>query len=510
MKLFKFIFNALFFCSQIALAGEIPALKQLAAQQLAYKYQNSIFTNSLVAEYNKKLPEACINLINKELQSVNKFSTLTLKEIAQQISYFGVSYSPDGKIIATIHDKTINLFSTENGKHIGALQEHEQTITDTIFMDDYTLISASIDKTLKMWDLKKHILITSFQTQAEVKSIKLSGDKHYLYAFLENGVIEVWSLKSHELYHTINAQFDGSDLFYSKRFNKAKTKVVFIQPDNSLIIVDLLQATITKTTQIHELNILDIAITENTPIEYIITASSDHRIKICDMHTAKVIRTLEDNNITNDNGEILGESHAGAVYAVIVNKNEIISASQDGTIKSWDIFTGECLKAWHAHAQPIFNLYLFNNGKNLISCSQSGEIKMWDVLNSKCQRTIQAHASSIHYLKFLDKNSIATASLTDGTLKVWDLFHGSCLFCKFITNKKHAITDVYQTKLKLSPNKGGLLVIDNGIMQIMQSEKVTITSNKKSLLNMLALLIPSGMIFAGAVGAMSIALSHYR
>lgn len=490
-------------------SNDIPALKQLAAQQLVHKYQNSIFTNSLVAEYNKKLPEACINLINKELQSVNKFSTLTLKEIAQQISYFGVSYSADGKIIATAHDKTINLFSTENGKHIGVLQGHEQTITDTVFLDDYTLISASIDKTLKMWDLKKHTILTSFQTQAEVKSIKLSGDKHYLYAFLENGVIEVWNLKSHELYHTINAQFDVSNLFYEKRFNRAKTKVVFIQADNSLIIVDLLQATITKTGAIHELNILDIAITENTPVEYIITASSDHRIKICDINTGQVIRTLEDLTIRNDNNESLGESHTGAVYSVIWDKNEIISASQDGTIKIWNI-DGFLLKNIAAHNELIFNIYLFNEGKKIISCSESGRIKIWNRLNGACIKEIQAHASSIHYFKFLDKNIIATASLTDGTLKVWDLSHGSCLFCKFITNKKHIIADVYQTKLKLSPNKGELLIVDNGIMRIMQSEKVTITSNKKSLLNTLALLIPGGMIFAGAVGAMSIALSHYR
>ena len=51
----------------------------------------------------------------------------------------------------------------------------------------------------------------------------------------------------------------------------------------------------------------------------------------------------------------------------------------DKTIDLWDITTGKQLKAAPGHEGPVFTLALTKNGKTLASASEDGTVRLWDV-----------------------------------------------------------------------------------------------------------------------------------
>lgn len=480
-----------FFVPMLMQAQEIPQLKQLAAQQLARSHKNA-FSADLITRLQKVAPQECIDLALIKARNID-FTQFAHNRIDGEGSYFGTIISPDGMIFTSPHGMSINLYSTTLKKQIGTLNGHADEVTDCLFLDDYTLISSSRDQTVKMWDLKKHITISNLQNPAPVKGIKLAHTDEctILSAFLENGSICVWNLKTHELIHTIEAQYDVSDLFYDKVFNAQKTKVICIEPDNSLIIVDLVKASVLKTESLHEFNILAAVLSPDE--KFIATASSDHTIKITNLETAAVVQTL--------NG------HTDAVSTIIYGNNEIISGSKDGTIKRWNVATGLCLISMLAEQDNTVGLYYSEKGKKIISASDNGCIRIWDRVRGDCLKKFQAHSSALHYVKLLTPDCLLTASFTDGTMKVWSMPQGTCHFCKFITDRKPTIGNVHQTKVKVSSDKQSIVIVDNNKISMVQP-----TENKKqsSWINVVALLAPAGVITAAVVGAFVNLVSHYR
>jgi WD40 repeat protein len=67
---------------------------------------------------------------------------------------FDVSFSPDGKLIATASDdKTIRLWNLD-GKEIKKLEGHNERVLGVTFSPDgKKLASASFDKTVKLWEM---------------------------------------------------------------------------------------------------------------------------------------------------------------------------------------------------------------------------------------------------------------------------------------------------------------------------------------------------------------------
>ncbi len=127
------------------------------------------FTDSI---YNQHLPRLKTNLkVTLRIATWYKDKTIKLwnveraEEISTLQSHKGwvssVSFSPDGKILASASDdKIIKLWNVERGEEILTLQGHEDWISsDSFSPDGKTLASASEDQTIKLWNLDLDFLI---------------------------------------------------------------------------------------------------------------------------------------------------------------------------------------------------------------------------------------------------------------------------------------------------------------------------------------------------------------
>ena len=70
-------------------------------------------------------------------------------------------------------------------------------------------------------------------------------------------------------------------------------------------------------------------------------------------------------------------------------------------------------------------MLLLESGE-LISCSDDSTIKMWDLGKSKCVRTLTGHTKLVRAIKMSPSGALVSGS-EDGTIKTWDLETGQCV-----------------------------------------------------------------------------------
>uniref|UniRef100_UPI0039C6CEC9 nSTAND1 domain-containing NTPase n=1 Tax=Anabaena sp. CCY 9402-a TaxID=3103867 RepID=UPI0039C6CEC9 len=105
----------------------------------------------------------------------------------------------------------------------------------------------------------------------------------------------------------------------------------------------------------------------------------------------------------------------------------LASASNDNTIKIWDISTGQSLKTLQGHNSSVNSVAYSPDGKHLASASNDNTIKIWDISTGQSLKTLQGHNSSVNSVAYSpDGKHLASAS-NDNTIKIWDISTGQSL-----------------------------------------------------------------------------------
>jgi WD40 repeat protein len=119
--------------------------------------------------------------------------------------------------------------------------------------------------------------------------------------------------------------------------------------------------------------------------------------------------------------------HQAAVKAVAMQADgkRALSASDDHTIRWWDLETGTELLVLSGHTAPVNAIVLSSDGKLAVSSSYDKTMKIWDLEKGKEVHTLVGHSQLIHALAMTKDGKRAVSASYDTTLKIWDLARGS-------------------------------------------------------------------------------------
>ncbi len=105
----------------------------------------------------------------------------------------------------------------------------------------------------------------------------------------------------------------------------------------------------------------------------------------------------------------------------------LASPSRDGTVRLWDLETGECLHTLEGHGSEVNTVAFDLVGRTLVSGGEDHNIRLWETTSGNSLGVLEGHADAVMSTAFdPTARTLASGSL-DRTIKLWDLEGGKLL-----------------------------------------------------------------------------------
>ncbi|MBC8044482.1 MAG: hypothetical protein IAF08_13670 [Rhizobacter sp.] len=225
--------------------------------------------------------------------------------------------------------------------------------------------------------------------------------------------------RSNDTVRTLLPEFDPQTALLQSKPNFA----IALSPDSETLVLggtdgvlrlyETATGNLIRTLALHSGNIRTVACSHDG--RYIATGSSDRLVKILDARSLEVVNTIE--------------GHGDTVFAVRFSANDqcFATAGKDARVRLWNMdgYKLKPLVKVTAHTFSINAIAFLDCSKELITVSQDKTIKLWDVASMTCLETIDrtygGHAFTVNSVAISpDEKRVLTAS-DDKTVKLWQL-----------------------------------------------------------------------------------------
>jgi DNA-binding beta-propeller fold protein YncE len=121
--------------------------------------------------------------------------------------------------------------------------------------------------------------------------------------------------------------------------------------------------------------------------------------------------------------------HTGWAHSVAVSPDRTwaASASQDKTVKIWDLETGQCRETLKGHTDKVRSVAITPDGKRILSGSFDKSVRVWDSGSGREVAKLEGHTKKVWSVVALRDNTRALSGGFDNTLRLWELASGKCL-----------------------------------------------------------------------------------
>lgn len=123
--------------------------------------------------------------------------------------------------------------------------------------------------------------------------------------------------------------------------------------------------------------------------------------------------------------------HAGPVYSLSFSSDNLylVSGSQDGYARVWDLSTGLSVLAFY-HEAPVWNVAFGPIGYNVLTACRNGFASLWTpALTGAAYRHFREHGSDVEVVIFHPNMVYAITGSFDAIVRVFDIETGyvSCV-----------------------------------------------------------------------------------
>jgi WD40 repeat protein len=116
------------------------------------------------------------------------------------------------------------------------------------------------------------------------------------------------------------------------------------------------------------------------------------------------------------------EGHTATVKSLVFssNKNELLSSSEDGSVRLWSIDSSrQKYAAFHPDRRWLIHAALSHDGRWIAAGSQDGKLMAWEVGSKKPAFSQQAHSDVVNFLCFSTQDDCLTTASGDRSVSLW-------------------------------------------------------------------------------------------
>jgi WD40 repeat protein len=320
-----------------------------------------------------------------------------------------VSFSPDGKAIASASgDGTVKLWK-QDGTLLTTLTGHSAAVTSVNFSPDgKTIASASEDRTVKLWnwDGKQSKELATLKGHTDqVNSVSFNPNGKTIATASSDKTIKLWSWDANESTYLTTLK-GHTDKVNSVSFSPDGKTIASASDDKTVKLWswDANESTYLTTLKGHTDKVNSVSFSPDG--KTIASASGDYTVKLWnwDANESTYLTTLK------------GQTDQVWSVSFRADGKTIVTASSDKTIKLWNR-DGALLKALKGHTDRVTSVSFSQDGQTLATASFDKTIRIWKI--GSLPSVLQGHTDEVYSVSFSpDGKTIASASL-DRTAKLW-------------------------------------------------------------------------------------------
>jgi platelet-activating factor acetylhydrolase IB subunit alpha len=287
----------------------------------------------------------------------------------------GLAFDSLGKNLASCSsDLSIKIWNFDTLTCVKELLGHEHSISSVEFTPDGNfLFSGSRDKTVKFWEVSTGNEKKTFLGHKEwVRSVSINKSGNLLASAGDDELIIVWNVET------------GGEMYTLSGHSNKIESVLFVK------------------NEIANLNIYE----------------SDYVESFNTQLTSDTVEEKTGESALNELNKKLNKINAKEQK---INKEYLISASRDKSIKIWDVYGSSCICTLLGHDNWVRSLVTHPNGKYIVSSSDDKNIIVWELKSGRpIKRLIDAHDKFVVSLAVNSKFLLLASGSNDQTIKIWD------------------------------------------------------------------------------------------
>ena len=282
------------------------------------------------------------------------WNTTSLENAAHHIAV-------DGK------DNSVRLIDTETGKLLQVFKGHQKPVRGLTSLGKDWIASASFDKTIRIWDAKTGRQIQVLEGHEEPVWSLVGLNKGLIASGSKDKTVRIWEAKSGKLLHTLKGHkgtvWSLAALGNGLLASSSNDKTIRIWEAESGNLLHILRG--------HQASVRSLAATEDG---LLVSGSNDKNVHIWEVESGKLLHILK--------------GHRDLVCNVAVAKNGYIaSGSEDTTICIWKVGNPKPIHILNGHQDTVKSLTSISSepGKAYFaSASEDGTIRTWDAVSGRC------------------------------------------------------------------------------------------------------------------------------
>jgi WD40 repeat protein len=271
-----------------------------------------------------------------------------------------VGFSQDDRWLAAgANDGRVFLWEAATGRQARVFQGHVHTPTALAFSHDGRwLVTAALGGEVRLWDVASGAGRVLGEHGKKVYQLAFSPDGRHFASASNDGSARLWDV--------------ASGTFQTLRAHQEEVRTLAFSPDGQRLV----------------------------------TGSLDHTLCFWDLGSGQCQRQ---------------DANGGGVLEVLFSPDGGLLASRslkDGRVLLWDGRTGEPRGVLSGHQGDILDLTFSPDGTRLASAGVDGTVRLWDLASGE-GRVLRGHTGNVGTVLFLPDGRALLSTGEDGTLRQW-------------------------------------------------------------------------------------------